>query len=135
MSSLRVRRRVQTRRLVQQIVALQVGSLSYQAQGCPDVAPVGARVGDPVTAAQQRLIDRLTRKDKRVVRVLAEVRLDEDCGRKAESVLSFLSELGERTVSQSYDGGPVSSSTRRAAPRTVDVERVDLPPPGRAGRS
>ena len=132
-SSPRIRRRVQTQRVVQQLVALQVGSLSFQAQGCPDVAPVGARVGDPISAAQQRLIDRLTQKTKRVVRVLTEFRLDEDCGRKAQGVLSFLSELGERTVSQSYDGGPVSASARRAAPREVDVERLDLPPPGRAG--
>ena len=65
-------------RLVQQLVALQVGSLSFQAQGCPDVASVGERVGDPISAAQQRLIDRLTQKVKRVVCVLTEVRLDEE---------------------------------------------------------
>ena len=78
------------------MVALQIGSLSFQALGRPVSAPEEARVGAATSAQQKRLTKRLTQKVHRLVRAISNVRLDAGVGRKAESVLDFLKELGER---------------------------------------
>ena len=95
-SSPRGRRRVQERRVASQLVALQIGSLSFQALGRPVSAPEEARVGAATSAQQKRLTKRLTQKVHRLVRAISNIRLDAGVGRKAESVLDFLKELGER---------------------------------------
>ena len=129
----RVRRRVQMKRVSRQLLALQIGTLSFQAAGRPPAAAAAARVGAPMTAAQQRSVKRLERKVVRLVRVVSSVQLDASCGRKAASVLEMLGDLAKREVSSQYDGGPISAEARHLAPRRIQPDRVDLPPPGRAG--
>ena len=129
----RVRRRVQMKRVSRQLLALQIGALSFQTAGRPVVAAPAARVGATTTAAQQRLLKRLEKKVDRLVRVVSSVQLDANCGRKAASVLEMLGDLAKREVSSQYDGGPISAEARHAAPRRIRPDRVDLPPPGKAG--
>ena len=95
-SSPRGRRRVQERQVAAQLVALQVGSLSFQALGRPDTAPAEAKVGASTTPQQKRLVKRLSQKVHRLVRAISNVRLDAGVGRKADTVLEFLKELGEK---------------------------------------
>ena len=143
-SSPRGRRRVQERQVAAQLVALQIGSLSFQALGRPDTAPAQARVGASATPQQKRLAKRLSQKVHRLVRAISTVRLDAGVGRKADTVLDFLKELGEKELAKEYGScrDAVSgngkeegegSRRRRKAPRQVDVDRLDLPPPGVAG--
>ena len=95
-SSPRGRRRVQERQVAAQLVALQVGSLCFQALGRPDTAPAEARVGASATPQQKRLVKRLSQKVHRLVRAISTARLDAGVGRKADTVLDFLKELGEK---------------------------------------
>ena len=143
-SSPRGRRRVQERQVAAQLVALQVGSLSFQALGRPDTAPAEAKVGASTTPQQKRLVKRLSQKVHRLVRAISNVRLDAGVGRKADTVLEFLKELGEKELAKEYGSCKSAASgngkeeadnarRRRGAPRQVDVNRLDLPPPGVAG--
>ena len=46
----------------------------------------------------------------------------------------MLGDLAKREISNQYDGGPISKEARHLAPpRRMRPDRVDLPPPGRAG--
>ena len=132
-ASPRVRKRLQMKRVSSQLLALQVGALSFQAAGRPAVAPPAARVGAPCSAAQQRLIERLRKKVDRLVRVVSSVQLDANCGRKAASVLEMLGDLAHREVSSIYDGEPARSRAGQGRVRRVEPERIDLPPAGKAG--
>ena len=91
------------KRVSRQLLALQIGTLSFQAAGRPPAAAAAARVGAPMTAAQQRLVKRLERKVVRLVRVVSSVQLDAIYGRKAASVLDMLSDLfGRRAVAEQH---------------------------------
>ena len=70
----RARKRLQMRRVSSQLLALQLGALSFQAAGRPAAAPAAARVGAPCTAAQQRLVQGLKKVD-RLVRVVSSLQL------------------------------------------------------------
>ena len=106
------------KRVSRQLLALQIGALSFQTAGRPVVAAPAARVGATTTAAQQRLLKRLEKKVDRLVRVVSSVQLDADCGRKAASVLEMLGDLARREVSNQYVGEPTVPATAwSGAPR------------------
>ena len=131
MLSARGRRRAVQRDLVNELVALQVGSLSFQHLGRPTVAPAAARTGAAHSPAQLRMLKRLKKKTARLVRSISGVHLDASCGRKASSTLMHIKDLGVRLL-----GGVYSEPARqlpKRGPPPLDLERVALPPPGHAG--